>query len=549
MRGPFVPSFAQVTPWLSAAALSCLGSFPTDALAAVWHVEGQSTRAHDRQAGTADQPLKSLSEAARRIRPGDTVVVGDGVYRETVTLPRLSPSADGRPTVLRVRDGARAIVRGSDPVTGWVAQGNGTFSVPWDGDEPQQVYVAGQALQQRGGTVFLGYPDKADHPLSRVHQGEGGIWPGRLPPRLGHLQAGEFIYLPGPKSLVIRPAIERPGPPADVEVSTRPYVFLAQEVNHFHLIGLSFEHANTSLLARQGAVKVFGDHNLVSGVTIRMMDSGGLQLFGRGSRLLDSTIEDCGQYGLNARGRELVIEGNRFLRNNTRGFNKWWEAGGAKIIGDSGLHHSVFRNNVFAFNQGDGLWVDWMNTHILIEGNVAAFNTGFGIHYEASQHGHIRNNASYGNGQRGIYVFESTDTRVEGNVVLANDLEGIVVAAGDRSRRNAALEPRRNTVLGNTVGWNKDIELMLAPVGLEAASNNNSFAAEQAPGLIRGWRGPVNQPARGLGAWRQRSGFDGQSEEFMLPRPPALKSLLQQRRIATVDELRQLSDQALGKRP
>lgn len=522
------------------------------ALASVWVVEALAPTASDRNAGDAQAPLKTLGEAMRRLKPGDEVVVGEGVYRELVVVPRLPPAGES-PTVIRARLPGRAVISGADVITGWRPGGGGRYSVDWRGrSEPAQVYFGGRPLRQVAGTVFGGYPERPGHELADTHRSEGGIWPGRVRGDVRSLQPGDFFHEAATQTLHLRLAEGQvPGstPDSQVEVSTRPYVLLAEAAHLLRLEGLSFEHANTSSVARQGAVKVFGNRNVLAGLHIRRMDAVGLQLFGTGSQLLDSVIEDCGQLGLNARGRHLTIARNTVLNNNLRGFNKWWEAGGIKIIGDDGLHDSVFRDNVIAFNRGDGLWIDWENTGIRISGNTAAFNTGFGIHYEASGTGWIDGNAAYGNGQRGIYVFESADTRVEGNVVVANGLEGIVVADGERSAQRPQMKPRNNRVTGNLVGWNKDVELMLALPEMNNQSEGNVFLAERAPGLVQGWTGLSNRPARGLAQWRQRSGFDLQSRELVAPLPPALAAVLREQKLLRPQALRELLQTALPALP
>lgn len=514
--------------------------------AATWFVAAEASAASDRNPGTEARPLKTIGEAMKRLRPGDTVEVGPGVYRETVIVPRLAAAADGSPTVIRAREPGRAIVRGSDVFGGWVPLGDGRHALEWRNTEPAQVFVDGQPLRQVGGTVFEGFPGRAGHELAGAHAKEGGIWPGRRSGDASSLAAGEFTFDAAARRLVLRPAAGGTAPAA-VEVAVRAHVLLAEDATALHLVGLVFEHANTSATGRQGALKVFGRDNVVREVVIRHMDSIGLQFFGQGGRVLDSRIEDCGQMGLNARGRELLFAGNRFLRNNHRGFNKWWEAGGVKVIGGEGLHDSVFRDNVFAFNQGDGLWIDWMNTRIRIERNVAAFNTGFGIHYEASQRGVIEGNAAYGNGQHGIYLLESTDSRVERNVSVANGLDGIVIADGTRSRERPQLVPRGNRVADNVVGWNDDLQLMLPEPAIATESDRNRFIAERAPLLVRGWRSLTNRPAQGLEAWRSRTGLDLFSSESVAPRPAGVVALLRERRLVDTAALRALVEPAAAR--
>ena len=516
--------------------------------ATTWVVETDSALASDRNPGTEARPLKTLAEAMRRLEAGDEVLVGDGIYREAVVVPKLNPP-EKLTTTIRALHAGKAVVRGSDIAGGWAALGEGRFATDWrKRPEPAQVYFSGTPLKQIGGTVFGGYPDVQGHELAAAHRSDGGIWPGRAAGDASTLKPGEFAFDANLQRLVIRLA-DGAAPGAQIEVSTRPYVFLAENINGLHLTGLVFEHANTSSLARQGAVKIFGNDNRISGVTIRLMDSIGLQLFGTRSELLDSSIEDCGQLGLNARGKNITIARNRIVRNNSRGFNKWWEAGGIKIVGDPGFHDSIISDNVVAFNRGDGIWIDWMNTRVQISHNVAAYNAGFGIHYEASQFGRIEGNASYGNTQRGIYALESSDTLIEGNVVLANGLEGIVVADGERSVQYPQLKPRNNRVFANLIGWNKEIELMLPPAWSATQSDRNTFLAEQAPGAVQGWTAFTNRPARGLAAWRERSQLDAASRERVARLPAAIGDILRERRLPDAQALRALVLPLLAERP
>ena len=58
--------------------------------ATTWVVETDSALASDRNPGTEAKPLKTLAEAMRRLEAGDEVLVGDGIYREAVVVPKLN---------------------------------------------------------------------------------------------------------------------------------------------------------------------------------------------------------------------------------------------------------------------------------------------------------------------------------------------------------------------------------------------------------------------------------------------------------------------------
>ena len=60
--------------------------FPSVARPATYYVAAQVNAADDANPGTPRRPWKTLARATRDLRPGDTLVVHSGVYRETVTL-------------------------------------------------------------------------------------------------------------------------------------------------------------------------------------------------------------------------------------------------------------------------------------------------------------------------------------------------------------------------------------------------------------------------------------------------------------------------------
>ena len=80
------------------------------------YVAGNVSRSGD---GSLDHPFMTISEAADKARPGDTVVVAPGVYREWVK-PRYSGTEDKRITYLSTEHGG-AVITGSEEIKGWEA--------------------------------------------------------------------------------------------------------------------------------------------------------------------------------------------------------------------------------------------------------------------------------------------------------------------------------------------------------------------------------------------------------------------------------------------
>jgi len=90
----------------------------------------------DLASGSASEPLRTINRAAGLAMPGDTVVVHEGEYREWVK-PRRG-GLEGRRITYRAADREHVVIKGSERVTGWQAQGGGVWraDVPnaWFGD-------------------------------------------------------------------------------------------------------------------------------------------------------------------------------------------------------------------------------------------------------------------------------------------------------------------------------------------------------------------------------------------------------------------------------
>jgi parallel beta-helix repeat protein len=503
------------------------------------YVDIASNAASDNGPGNQANPFKSISAAIRQLRAGDDVVIAAGTYREAVVLPTLSLS--GLPTRLRALSPRSVTVKGSVLVSAWTAGSAGTYWTNWTGEEPQQVYLDGVALRQIGGNVFGGFPSDSNHYLTGVHQSEGGIWPGRAGGGVNNLTENSFTYDAATRRLVVKLATPLLAGTA-LEVSALRHTLQAENVARLTVEGLDFAHANTSVAYRWGAVKVVGNNNVLNNLVVRDMDGICVQLAGSDSALTNSSIERCGQMGINGFGNRLTIANNTVTYTNTRGFNKWWEAGGMKLIGSGGLHNAIIRGNVVAYNQGDGIWIDWMNTQNLIEGNTVAYNEGFGIQYEASQSGTIKGNFAYGNSMRGIYLIESSGCTVEGNSVFGNMMEGIGVVNGTRSSAYPELIPRNNRVVGNSVAWNDFnrnwVQLIIPGMTMGTVSDGNSFKAETLlPRMSVGFMGPGNPAWVDLPSWQSAVRLDFGSTQQLLTMPASLRSALDSKRLLATSQV------------
>ncbi|HZI34029.1 MAG TPA: DUF1565 domain-containing protein, partial [Candidatus Binatia bacterium] len=86
----------------------------------------------DSAAGSGQAPFATLGKAAAEARPGDVVMVADGVYHETLA-PQRSGKKDA-PITFVAAPGSHPVVTGCDRVTGWrkLLDGKWEATVEWD---------------------------------------------------------------------------------------------------------------------------------------------------------------------------------------------------------------------------------------------------------------------------------------------------------------------------------------------------------------------------------------------------------------------------------
>ena len=511
--------FISMALYLSSALATGLA---THAMAVERRVAPQEANAQDTGNGSA-VPYKTLSYAMSQLKPGDHLVIAAGIYRDALVFPqkpwtRMDYTKEeatridttrllkNNETVIEGR--GKVLIKGSDVVEGWRALGDGRFVKPWE-TETQQVFVDGMLLTQIGGNIFGGFPDNPRHPLLALHKTQKGIWPGRRVGNQYDMPDNSFYYDQAGKALYITPGLTQLKNHL-IEVSTRPMLLSANGVLDVTVKNLEFQHSNTSTNMRTGLIFMSGARLTLENLRVSQADSTGISLMGDDIILRNSKANQCGQLGLKALGRRMQLVNNETSGNNTRGFNKWWEAGGAKFVGWGGLQDSRVSGHKAIMNAGDGMWFDWKNRNNTVENSLFAYNKGFGIHYEASDRARIINNVSIGNEQRGIYLPHSSDSVVAFNLVASNTMQGIAII--DEGRRDSDkvfdFSARGNKVFGNVLAWNPG-PLVLPTEIADNASDGNVFigdAAQTKPGL--GWSHGFNEQ---LQLWTKRTQQDSHS--------------------------------------
>ena len=130
-------------------------------MTSVLHV---ATTGSDDSDGSPEGPLRTIDRAAARARPGDTVVVHAGVYREWVR-PRRGGSSDARRITYEAAPGEHVVIKGSEQVNGWEPAG-GTV---WRVSVPNALFGSFNPFAEEIDGDWIVYPEK-DSP--RKHLGD-----------------------------------------------------------------------------------------------------------------------------------------------------------------------------------------------------------------------------------------------------------------------------------------------------------------------------------------------------------------------------------------
>ncbi|MCU0786502.1 MAG: DUF1565 domain-containing protein, partial [Verrucomicrobia bacterium] len=73
---------------------------------------------HDAADGSSARPLRTIQAAANQAKPGDSITVHEGIYRERVSPPRGGES-DTKRIVYQAAPGEKVVITGSEPLTDW----------------------------------------------------------------------------------------------------------------------------------------------------------------------------------------------------------------------------------------------------------------------------------------------------------------------------------------------------------------------------------------------------------------------------------------------
>jgi Right handed beta helix region len=387
---------------------SCL--IGSTAVAATWHVSLQPLPSVPVQLQS-----RTIQEAARIASAGDTIVIHSGVYREPVVIEKSGTSQ--QPIRFEAAPASDVIITGLDPLTDWHKENDGQniYSTPW----PYR-FIPGSKTDA--------HPDDEYHRL--IGRAEQVAMNGNLlrqTLQLDELSPGAFyVDLTNKRLYVSPPAGENVNAKnVQVEAATRSLIWDCKG-DYVSLRGIHFRYAANP--AQVGSVVFRGRGDVAEDCSFERMNGAGAAFVGPEQVARNCTFQDNGQLGFAAvRAHNLLFTGCTVRNNNTKGFNKQWEAGGDKIVLSRGV---VLEKCRFIANHGSGIWFDIGNENCTVRNCLLADNEDAGLFYEISYGLQAHDNVAVGNGfattrgawgaQAGIVLSSSPNCVVTNNLLVAN---------------------------------------------------------------------------------------------------------------------------------
>jgi parallel beta-helix repeat protein len=505
-----------------------------------YYVDPAALNATDTNPGTEYAPWKTIARAGKapELRPGDTVFIKSGVYRECVDIT--VSGEPGRPIIFKAAPNARVVLKGSEMVRGtWTRldQQKGVkepfphaFQRVWKHPLGEEFFTDSrfpgtytQKTNRWVSQVFI----NDDHPFQLI--GPDYVYRNDNLNRIvtiGHglidMISQSFCFDPIEQMLYLN--IE--GDPAwyTIEVGVRGFTLTVTKAHDVVVRGLEMRH-NRQPGDQWPLVEVSeGQRVVIEDCKVSGADFIGLGLIGCKEcmvRRCDLSHNGCSGLALGLT-EDCTVEDCSLQFNNYRHFlGDWGVAAGMKNIPRN--KRTTIRRCEAAYNlDASGIWFDSENSDIRILDNVCHDNDACGIFFEINPGGGvIAGNLVYGNHGRGIYVSGSQNTWVVHNIVAEN-------ASGIVAMSRAKDEPARNTQVFNnllihnytavdTPAYGSDLTLEMSRTAAEraqmaSASDNNLYANNSGQPVLR----PDWNDAITLSQWQERYGQDKHSVALQL---------------------------------
>ncbi|MGB6431744.1 MAG: right-handed parallel beta-helix repeat-containing protein [Candidatus Acidiferrales bacterium] len=474
------------------------------------------------------------------------IIVNPGTYREALSLPSQFGEGSSSTIVIEAAQTGTAIVDGADQWSGWVPNGDRTYSLPWPyswGYAAQPFTPAGgpalKCLGLRREMVFINgiqLVQVLQGPLTQagtffVVDAQSDPNPGDLCPTLTGKSRVISVFPP--------PGTDMSA--ADVEIAVRSNLFTTSPAGaqNLELKGLVFQHDNNGAnISGFAAIHISGDdansrgaNILLDAVTARFNNWQGLDLSANfNATVRNSTFSWNGENGVEIyRPLNLLFTGNAVTYNNWRGAQgglEGWDADGMKVVK---AHLMEVDNSSFGHNLAGGLWFDTDNAKLCMTGDSFNENATNGLFFEATQGpAFVYRSVFYKNMGHGLQAANSTGITVRQSTVFDNGGDALFVGGSPTARETSNWQTpgleyhlvTQNWVLdGVNIAAGPDTASgssligtslsTISPFTTTLLSNHNDWYAPNNSALF-------NVPGladRSLGGWRSHTGQDVNSTE------------------------------------
>ena len=438
------------------------------ARAAQYVVDQRHEAASDENPGTAEKPWLTVGKAAKTLRPGDTVVLKPGIYRERVA-PRHS-GAPHKPITYQAA-GPGVVLSGADAPSPWrrctqeTCPGNPRFASIWCADaawEPKTLFYDGKPLTrarepntgwwiaQGGGTHTLVDAEHLTEPASRWLGGTVFFWDVSATTQ-GWRKVAAFdakthtLTLDKPiwRDRVVEPAKDRYFAENNLAFLDRPGEFVAAAGRIF-LWPPAGDNPNGHLVEapRRGRfVLEYGNrkHLRIDGFEIRHGAGHGIGSWSPTAS--DIAITNCWVHDNLGVGLYLRVTNGLAVRGNLVARN-----GNGVTCGT--VTNALIESNEIADNAFDGLVVSHNSSAIVIRRNTIHGHTRWGHPDNIQFHNGVRDVTIEENvildGGQAIMMEQCDGGLIRGNVIVGS--EAVAVIHGHRNVHNFR-------ILNNTIAF------------------------------------------------------------------------------------------------
>lgn len=541
-----------------------------------FYVNNQAANADDNGPGDQQKPFRTIGRAAQILKPGERVVIGEGVYREFVRPARGGSGPDAMISY-EAAPGAKVVIKGSAAVKGWRPSTGWNFGADPVTQKPVQAWelaldaslfptgynpfevdnVIGNRFWlryaednmatyfRRRGMVFVdGHPlepvELPYHLAGPSKQSLNFFTKASWSPLFAEFQppAGSFWVETNGMTLHIRLANDDDPARHTIEITTQEQVFSPRDryQSFIRVKGITFQHAGNGFpVPQRGMVSTNrGNHFLFEDNTFEWANSVGLDIgnedwgasrppYPVGDDIVrGNTFRYCGIEGLGGTGgpRDVLVERNLFEWIGWQDAAMMSESGGTKMHTARNL---LFRNNVVRhIRHGNGIWLDIGNANVRITGNVFADIPGnvnpHGVHIEGSDELNQIDNNIFSKLTGGILIRDTNNVIVAYNLFLDCEEVGVDTTSGINGPR--PINGHTNDVHNLMVYGNIFARMGRSAIEFTNARNDadgNLYFAPQGPfGFGQPYlRVKTPEPAEwhNLKSWREEHGWDKHGAE------------------------------------